>query len=322
MIIVISAANADVCLSMARIIKMDENYRSAKLIGLTPDDIWPAQKYFDEIKKIPLADHPSYGPSLKKIIDDIKPDIFIPFSEAELGWFVENPEILDTLSCRKIINPLNILGNFLDKEKTANYLKSIGVPTPITYSIKNIETITRPLIIKPRRGAGSKNITIVRNDAQLEGFLQQYETQHDNFIAQEFIDAADAEFTCALWRGNDILRYCTFRRRLQGGMTGVARVEQHIAIDQALEKIAKSLEGDFFINVQLRLRNDIPYVFEINPRFSSTIMMRHKIGFKDLIWTLDLYSKQMNVPLWNPPLDTVIFRLSDECVISAEGNMA
>ena len=27
-------------------------------------------------------------------------------------------------------------------------------------------------------------------------------------------------------------------------------------------------------------------VFEINPRFSSTVGMRHKVGFSDLIWSI------------------------------------
>ena len=29
-----------------------------------------------------------------------------------------------------------------------------------------------------------------------------------------------------------------------------------------------------------------PMIFEINPRFSSTVYMRHKLGFTDVIWSL------------------------------------
>ena len=36
--------------------------------------------------------------------------------------------------------------------------------------------------------------------------------------------------------------------------------------------------------------SDEPCVFEINGRFSSTIMMRHLLGFKDLLWSLGVMS--------------------------------
>ena len=38
---------------------------------------------------------------------------------------------------------------------------------------------------------------------------------------------------------------------------------------------------------QFRVINKIPHVFEINPRFSSTVKMRDMIGFKDLIWSIE-----------------------------------
>ena len=30
-----------------------------------------------------------------------------------------------------------------------------------------------------------------------------------------------------------------------------------------------------------------PRVFEINPRFSSTVLMRHRLGFTDLLWAIE-----------------------------------
>ncbi len=317
--ILISAANADVCLSMARILKSDEFYRAAHLTGLAPDGPWPARQYFDDVLAIPMVHDPDYESELIRIVDELQPDVFIPFSEAELSWFNRNPDVLTKLRTKVIINPAVVLGVFLDKKDTADYLQGLGVPVPMTYEPAAIRLNYLPVIMKPRRSAGSKNMAIIRNEAQLQGFQEQYKDQLSNFVAQELIDVQDAEFTCGVWRCGPDLRYCTFRRRLQGGMTGFARVEQDDAIDQALEKIASSLQGDFFINVQLRLRDSVPYVFEINPRFSSTVMMRHKIGFCDFIWTLNYLFQRSGVPVWEPPLGTIIFRVSDECVVNAEG---
>ena len=45
-----------------------------------------------------------------------------------------------------------------------------------------------------------------------------------------------------------------------------------------------NLEG--CINIQLKIHKEMPIVFEINPRFSSTILFGHLLGFKDLEWSL------------------------------------
>ncbi len=322
MIIVISAANADVCLSMARIIKSSDFYKNVRLIGLTPDSPWPAREYFDDIITVPLASDPAYGAALADIFAKEKPDIFIPFSEAELSWFVKNPGVAITFPVKIIMNSPDILDIFLDKQKTAVFLKAVGLDVPVTLAPGDVTVGDLPVLIKPRCSAGSKNMAVIRNQAQLDGFRQEHSHDLDKYIAQELIDVSDAEFTCGVWRGGDVLRYCAFRRKLQGGMTGFARVERISAIDLALEKIARAIKGDFFINVQLRLREEIPYIFEINPRFSSTVMMRHKIGFQDLIWTLDRALGRPESPFLQPSEGTEIFRVSEECIVSKHSEAA
>jgi carbamoyl-phosphate synthase large subunit len=41
------------------------------------------------------------------------------------------------------------------------------------------------------------------------------------------------------------------------------------------------------INIQLRMTGNLPKIFEINPRFSSTVLYRHLFGFEDLIWSIE-----------------------------------
>ena len=45
------------------------------------------------------------------------------------------------------------------------------------------------------------------------------------------------------------------------------------------------VKKDCAFNIQLRFKNGLPMIFEINPRFSSTVYARHILGFPDLaIW--------------------------------------
>ncbi|HBR68357.1 MAG TPA: hypothetical protein DEA55_03170 [Rhodospirillaceae bacterium] len=319
MTIMISAANADVCLSMARILKAHEFYGRMPLVGLAPGSPWPAKCYFDDVIDIPLAGDPGYGASLLAAVNKIKPDIFIPFSEAELAWLAVHPRELENIAAKTIINSPALLDIFLDKKKTADFIRDIGLKAPLTLSPADVGEEHLPVLMKYRRSAGSKNMTIIRNRDQLSGFKTEFGKTMDAYVAQELIDTPDAEYTCALWRFNGVSRHCTLRRTLQGGMTGFAQMEQHVAIDDALNKMASALEGNIFLNVQMRLREGIPYIFEVNPRFSSTVMMRHKIGFQDLIWTLDSVSGRPCESKWKAPLGTMIFRTPDERVVGPEG---
>ena len=51
--------------------------------------------------------------------------------------------------------------------------------------------------------------------------------------------------------------------------------------------LAKKINLNGSINVQLKINNSRYAIFEINPRLSSTVMMRHKLGFKDCLWWIE-----------------------------------
>ena len=53
------------------------------------------------------------------------------------------------------------------------------------------------------------------------------------------------------------------------------------------ESVAAGMNLYGSINIQLRITDKGPRIFEINPRFSSTVLMRHRIGFCDLLWAID-----------------------------------
>ena len=56
-----------------------------------------------------------------------------------------------------------------------------------------------------------------------------------------------------------------------------------------LTKIAQLIKLNGSINVQLKIKGRKYAIFEINPRLSSTVMMRNKMGFIDCIWWINYY---------------------------------
>ena len=58
-------------------------------------------------------------------------------------------------------------------------------------------------------------------------------------------------------------------------------------------KLAKKLNFSGSINIQIKKRYNKAAIFEINPRLSSTVLMRDMYGFKDCKWWIEyfLYKK-------------------------------
>ena len=76
-------------------------------------------------------------------------------------------------------------------------------------------------------------------------------------------------------------------RKLRGNYTAWAKVIKNSKIEKLCKKVTEEI--DFFgpANFQLILTKKGPMIFEINPRFSSTVLMRNYLGFTDLVWSIE-----------------------------------
>ena len=101
------------------------------------------------------------------------------------------------------------------------------------------------------------------------------------------------------------------KRKLKDGITYYFEIVKSKKISKVLYQLAKLIELDGCINVQLKFFRGEPKIFEINPRLSSTIFMRHEIGFKDLImWINDKIGLNLNLKKLSIK-STRVYRLSN-----------
>ena len=56
--------------------------------------------------------------------------------------------------------------------------------------------------------------------------------------------------------------------------------------EKTCKLIADKINLSGSINIQLRKKGERVAIFEINPRFSSTVKFRHMMGFEDVIWSI------------------------------------
>lgn len=227
---------------------------------------------------------PNYISNLEIIVKEKNIDFIIPISEPELR-FLSKLKIRKIGSAELIVASAEALEVGFDKLNTADFLKIENLPFPITHSVKDIENVEKfPVIMKSRTGSGSSNVKIV-GDNHTFIFIKN---GNPDFIVQEFLDGDNGEYTCGVFRSKSgIIRSIILKRELMGGFTGYGEVIANKEIDKLLHDVAEKLNLIGSINIQLRLTSRGPVVFEINPRFSSTVRFRHLFGFKDLEWSIE-----------------------------------
>jgi carbamoyl-phosphate synthase large subunit len=290
----ITGCGGDIGLGICRILKMSGI--AEKIIGCDIHDDHPGQLFFDACEIVERADHKEYFNSIRKIIHKHNIDLIIPMSEAEISQFLKNGYCKFFDSIPLLMANENSIRIGLDKVDTVSFLRENNLDFPWTEIVENNAPPEIPCILKMRSGQGSKNLIIV-SDPRL---IPYYIETRPNDLWQELLLPDNEEYTCGLYRTKTgDIRNIIIKRKMQGGFTKSGLVVQNSDISDYIKKIAISLDLKGSINVQLRLTKRGPIAFEINPRFSSTVVFRHLLGFQDLIWSL-LELKNINLTPYKP----------------------
>lgn len=287
--ILVTGCGGDIGLSMGKILQ-DMHYVES-LFGCDISDRNAAKFVFDNFfLGLPVGDE-NYLQNLENDVKERNINFIIPVSEHELRLFAKE-KVNSFIADRLIMASQKALEIGFDKLKTAEFLKERGLPFPETQMMEHAEKLTSfPVIAKSRTGSGSSKIEIVQDEAVL---LLMKKTNPE-FIVQEYLEGTKGEFTCGLFRSKKgEIRNIIFKRELHGSYSGYGEVVKDKEIEELLHNLAEELDLVGSINVQLRITPKGPTVFEINPRFSSTVRFRDLMGFKDVEWSIQ---DKLDLPL-------------------------
>jgi carbamoyl-phosphate synthase large subunit len=288
--VLITGCGGDIGQSIGKILKSNSELFSL-VIGADLHKDHAGKFIFDECHTVPRCHADNYQSEVLDLIDKKKIDIVIPISEPELRYIEKNRYQDDFFGRPVIMANQKALYVGFDKKMTSDFLAHNELPFPETFFISDYNTDKYPVLIKSRDGSGSKSIHIVNNEDELTFYQKIY----PDFIAQEFLIDQGGEFTCGLFRSaSGEIRDVILKRKLMGGFSGFGSRVEHPKITELLHELAVLLDLRGSINVQLRLINDIPVIFEINPRFSSTVLFRHMMGYEDVIWSIQ---DKLNLPI-------------------------
>ena len=278
--ILITGIGGDIAQGVATIIR--ESRPDIALIGVDVHTQHGGHLFVDQFALVPGADGQDYLDAIKAVVNKYSVDRVIPMSEPELQASLPFEELAPGV--KWITAGESVVAAGLDKLETNHALAGLGVPVPWCMPVNEGRPIAYPCILKNRCGSGSRAVFCVAGDEDFDYLAKRYPQS----IIQELLEPADREVACAVYRRRDgEVASLLMLRRLTGGFTGWAKVIKDEETSRMCEVIAQGLDLRGSMNIQLRLTAQGPRVFEINPRFSSTVLMRHRLGFSDVLWAID-----------------------------------
>jgi carbamoyl-phosphate synthase large subunit len=308
--ILITAIGGDIGQGVATIV--GEDFPGWRRLGIDTHERHGGSLLVEKTFQAPRVDDPCYDSWLADLVRRERVDLCVPTSEAEIIHLSRRPDLSVAGATLVMANPEAIdIGS--DKLKTAEFLGTLGLERPWTIPVESFSGETAlPCVFKTRRGAGSKAVFVCHRPEEVAFYRDRYPSA----ILQELLLPADMEVTCAVYRNHaGATSVLQLLRSLVGGFTAWAQVVEDRDVHWQCVRVAEALNLRGSINVQLRMTEAGPRIFEINPRFSSTLLIRHRMGYRDVVWSLQEACGD-KVTMSQPPAGVVGVRVQGAAIAS------
>lgn len=282
--VLVTGAGAGVGQGILRSLRMSS--RNLKIITADPDARAAGHWIGDKGYIIPFANNISYGETIESIILKEKVDVIFVGTDVELTYFAKNKTYLESLGTKTVVCSPDLVKIADDKWLTAQFLKQNGLAYPRSACATDLSACVvlaqecgYPLFSKPRHGARSIGTKIIHNLTE----LMAISAPTTDMIVQEMLPDIDGEFTagCIGTKGS-ISGVVILKRDLRDGNTYRAYHDGVNKFEREIVEIASKLDIDGPCNLQFRIKNGVPVVFEINARFSGTTPIRAIFGFNEV----------------------------------------
>lgn len=232
---------------------------------------------------VPMGAEPAFGPAIRRIIRAERPDAIVPLVDDEI---LPLHRVVTELPAPR---PLLVAPSppfcvaTLDKWETFAMLSQAGIPTPATWLASQAAGVTYPVVVKPRGGAGSRGVELLGSADDQDRYLAQAGKPPDEFVLQRRITGREYTVSSVVGLGGPLLGVVPKEVISKRGITQQAVTRAVPAIDRLCRDIQERVRADGPFNVQLVLDdNGVPYVIEINPRFSTTVALTIAAGVNEV----------------------------------------
>jgi carbamoyl-phosphate synthase large subunit len=237
--------------------------------------------------QLPAVKSSLYHEVLVKYIKEKNIQFVFPVISPEHDYYELHADFYASLDVSVITMNKGIYELVNNKLDCFNYLNKAGVPAPKTFVAdlsenfyQSLNAIQGPYLLKPIKGASGKDIFTLDSISKVESVVSAFAPNY--FLVQEYL-AAKEEYTVGVYRSafSDFEDTMVINRNLQFGLSYKGEIIEHPEIAAYALRVCRCLGTTYSANVQLKLQNGQPFVFEVNPRLSSTTYIRAHFGFNE-----------------------------------------
>jgi carbamoyl-phosphate synthase large subunit len=208
-------------------------------------------------------------------------------------------------AARVLVGPFDLISKARDKWKTYEFCKINDLPHAASALPSDREEFAEefgyPIVVKPREGYGSVHFNIAKNKEEMDFSIQAIEKAGWHAILQEFLEGE--EFTTGITvdtSGKKIMSSISMKKIIKHGQTYKAFVDDFTLVRESAEKFASKLGAKGAINIQAKLQQDKPVIFEVNPRFSASCPMRAVAGINepDIVFRNEVLKEEIDIKVY------------------------
>ena len=242
----------------------------------------PAFAYCDGTAILPQVQKDHYPQALLDICQKNNIDIVIPLIDPELEILAPCQQQFQNVGVMLLVSPPETIEMASDKYQTWQFAKKNGLQAPQTFVdlALALDQLTGgglhwPVMVKPRKGSASINITTCHDKLQLEAAFQAT----DEPMIQEILEGTEYGYDlfgdCNF---NPVSVFCKEKLAMRAGETDKAvSTADPVLIDFGRELLENmKLLGPADVDVILTAEG--PKLIEINPRFGGGYPCSHIAG--------------------------------------------
>ncbi len=251
--------------------------RSLHLIGADTDPYAPSfhlksKRYLlEKVYVVPKAENPNYIPKIVEICNTENVTVIFPCTDLELEKLSASIDEVTHSGIKVIICPSETIKICRDKwvtyEQLSCHLPIVKSALPDIGIEKALQFTGLPAVIKPRKGWGSRQISIVESVEEARIMLTRIPAP----VIQTYLTGAEYTIDCLADRNGKIMCIVPRHRvKIFGGLSFQGVTVRNEDLIELGKKVAKHLKFIGPFNFQVIKNDEETQVTEINPRFSGT----------------------------------------------------
>ena len=242
----------------------------------------PAFAYCDNTVLLPKITEPDYADKLLRFCNENRINMIIPLIDPELEIFALKRQTFSDSGIMAVVSPIETVQICFDKYLTYQFGKEnrIAVPETVLTIEEALDLVERkefnwPLVVKPRKGSASANITYCHDQTALKTAFENCPLP----MIQEFIDGD--EYGYDIFSDTDfrpVSIFCKKKLAMRAGETDKARSTNNKELIDFGLKIAQNLKIFGPLDADVMISKTGPKLLELNPRFGGGYPCSHLAG--------------------------------------------